>query len=65
MLQAIDGLPEEEREVFDLLRIQGLTQAEVAEVLDVSVKTVRRRLHRALVLLAKELKDLCPEEDEG
>jgi RNA polymerase sigma-70 factor (ECF subfamily) len=65
MLQAINGLPEEEREVFDLLRIQGLTQAEVAEVVDVSVKTVQRRLHRALVLLAKELNYLCPEGDEG
>ena len=33
MLEAIDGLPEDEREVFDLVRIQGLTQAEAAEVL--------------------------------
>ena len=32
MLEAIDKLPDEEREVFDLVRIQGLTQAEVAEV---------------------------------
>jgi RNA polymerase sigma-70 factor (ECF subfamily) len=33
MLRAIDDLPEEEREVFDLVRIQGMTQAEAAEVL--------------------------------
>ena len=33
MLEAIDGLPEDEREAFDLVRIQGLTQAEAAEVL--------------------------------
>ena len=26
MLEAIDGLPEDEREAFDLVRIQGLTQ---------------------------------------
>jgi RNA polymerase sigma factor (sigma-70 family) len=60
MLQAIDELPEDEREVFELLRIQGLTQPEAAEVLGVSPKTVQRRLNGALVLLAKELKDLCP-----
>jgi RNA polymerase sigma factor (sigma-70 family) len=60
MLQAIDQLPENEREVFELLRIQGLTQPEAAEVLCVSAKTVQRRLNGALVLLAKELKDLHP-----
>ncbi len=60
MLEAIDKLPEEEREVFDLVRIQGLTQAEVAEVLGVSAKTVQRRLNRSLMLLAKELDDLRP-----
>jgi RNA polymerase sigma-70 factor (ECF subfamily) len=60
MLQAIDRLPEEERETFDLLRIQGLTQVEVAEVLEVSPRTVQRRLNRALVLLANELSDLRP-----
>jgi DNA-directed RNA polymerase specialized sigma24 family protein len=30
MLRAIDELPEEEREVFDLVRIQGMTQTEAA-----------------------------------
>ena len=60
ILKAIDELPEDEREVFDLLRIQGLTQAEAAEVLGVSAKTVQRRLNRSLLLLAKELHDLRP-----
>jgi RNA polymerase sigma factor (sigma-70 family) len=60
MLEAIDDLPEDEREIFDLLRIQGLTQPEAAEVLGVSVKTVQRRLNRSLLLLAKELDDLRP-----
>src|SRR5262249_35989723 len=35
MLEAIDKLPEDEREVFELLRLQGLTQVEAAEVLGV------------------------------
>jgi RNA polymerase sigma-70 factor (ECF subfamily) len=65
MLAAIDGLPAEEREAFSLVRIQGLTHAEVAGVLDVSVKTVQRRLNHALVLLAETLDDLRPPASEG
>ena len=61
MLEAIDRLPEDEREVFGLVRIQDLTHAEAAEVLAVSPKTVPRRLNRSLLLLAKELDRLCPE----
>ena len=46
ILGAIEDLPEGEREAFGLIRIHGLTQAEAAEVLGVSCKTVRRRLNR-------------------
>src|SRR5262249_59744944 len=46
MLEAIDRLPEGEREAFDLVRIQGMTQAEAAHVLGVSVMTVNRRVKR-------------------
>ena len=62
MLEAIDNLPEDEREVFGLVRLQGLTHTEAAEVLDVSTKTVQRRLNRASLLLAEELDDLRPTE---
>jgi len=58
ILNAIDGLPEEEREVFELVRIQGLTHGEASLVLGVSTKTVQRRLNRSLVLLAGMLADL-------
>ena len=60
MLKAIDDLPEDEREVFGLVHIQGLTQGEAAEVLGVSVRTVQRRLNRSLLSLAKQLDDLRP-----
>jgi RNA polymerase sigma-70 factor (ECF subfamily) len=60
MLGAIEGLPEEEREVFDLVGIQGLTHAEAAAVVGVSEKTVQRRLNRARLLLAEQLADLRP-----
>ncbi len=61
MLEAIDKLPDGEREAFDLVRIQGMAQAEAARILGVSPMTVMRRLNRALVLLAKELDDLRPQ----
>lgn len=60
MLKAIDDLPEEEREVFGLVHVQGMTQGEAAEVLSVSIRTVQRHLNRALMLLAKQLEDLRP-----
>jgi RNA polymerase sigma-70 factor (ECF subfamily) len=65
MLGAIEGLPEDEREVFDLVGIQGLTHAEAAAVVGVSEKTVQRRLHRARLLLAEQLADLRPATPEG
>ena len=60
MLEAIENLPEEEREVFSLVRIQGMTQPDAAAVLGVSSKTVQRRLNRGLLLLSDKLVDLQP-----
>jgi RNA polymerase sigma-70 factor (ECF subfamily) len=60
LIAAIDALPAEEREAFDLVRIQGLTQPEAAAVLGVSPKTVKRRLDRGLRLLTERLGDLRP-----
>ena len=66
ILAAIEGLPDGEREAFDLVRIQGISQAEAAQVLNVSVMTVNRRLNRGLQLLAAALGDLYPgDEDPG
>ena len=60
MLQAIEALPEDERETFDLVRIQGLTQAEAAEIPGVTIRTVRRRLNRSVLVLTQQLDDLRP-----
>jgi RNA polymerase sigma factor (sigma-70 family) len=60
MLDAIEALPDGEREAFDLVRVQGLSQPEAAKVLGVSAMTVHRRLNRGLQLLAEKLGDLCP-----
>lgn len=41
--ETVQGLPEEEREVFNLLWYNGLSQADVAVALDTSLRTVKRR----------------------
>lgn len=64
MLVAIEGLPEIEREIFDLVGIQGLTHTEAASLVGVSPKTVQRRLNRARLLLAEQLCDLLPATPE-
>jgi RNA polymerase sigma-70 factor (ECF subfamily) len=60
ILKAIDELPNDQREAFSLVRIQGMTQGEAADALGVSPKTVQRRLNRGLLLLADRLGDLQP-----
>jgi RNA polymerase sigma factor (sigma-70 family) len=61
MIEAIGNLPAEDREVFDLVRIQGLSQAEAGMVLGVSAMTVKRRLDRSLKSLTETLGDLHPD----
>jgi len=60
IFDAIEQLPEETREAFSLVRVQGMTHAEAADVLGVSTKTLQRRLQRSLLLLAEWLGDLLP-----
>ncbi len=60
ILEAIETLPADECEAFGLVRIQGLTHGEAAEVLGVSIKTVQRRINRALLILSQRLEDLRP-----
>ena len=61
ILAALDSLSEDEREVFGLVRIQGLTHGEASEVLGVATKTIQRRLNRCRVQLATLLRDLDPQ----
>jgi RNA polymerase sigma-70 factor (ECF subfamily) len=56
----IECLPEEEREVVDLLFYQGLSQSDTAALLDVSVRTVQRRWHEALLKLHEALHGQLP-----
>jgi RNA polymerase sigma-70 factor (ECF subfamily) len=47
----VEQLPDQEREVFDLLWYHELPQEQVASMLDVSVRTVRRRWRSARLML--------------
>ena len=55
--KAVESLEDKQRTVFVLNRFGGLTYAEVADVLDVSVKTVEKHMTRALKALRTDLKD--------
>ena len=52
---AIDSLPQPYRLVFILREVQELTLEDVASVLDLSMGTVKSRLHRAKRLLREKL----------
>src|SRR6266851_5039265 len=58
--QRVETLPEEEREVFDLLWYQGLTQPEAAALLGISEATLRRRWLAARERLHQALKGDLP-----
>jgi RNA polymerase sigma-70 factor (ECF subfamily) len=47
MSEAIEALPAEFRQVFVLRDLEGHSNADVAEILDLSVAAVKSRLHRA------------------
>lgn len=62
MLQAIESLPDEDREAFELVRIQGMSPSEAAAIIGVAERTVQRRLNRAALRLMDMLEDLRPPE---
>ncbi len=53
---AIEKLPEQYRSVFVLRDVNGLSNQEVAEVLELSIPAVKSRLHRSRLMLRKKLK---------
>lgn len=55
---AVEKLPEEERQVVDLLYYQDLPQAQAATHLDMSVRTIKRRWQAARLKLHKALRNL-------
>lgn len=55
----IYGLPENYRTPLILSELEGFTNREIAEIMDVSLDTVKIRLHRAKEQLKQALLDAC------
>lgn len=51
----IASLPQKQREVFLLNRIEKKKYKEIAEMLNISIKTVEKRMHFALKTMRKEI----------
>jgi len=58
--EAIGRLPERGKTIFNLSRDDGLTYREIADVLDISVKTVETQMGRSLKKLREYLSDYLP-----
>ncbi|GAA3593920.1 sigma-70 family RNA polymerase sigma factor [Flavivirga amylovorans] len=55
---AIQSLPEGQREVFLLNRVDKKTYKEMAEMLGVSQKAIEKRMHKALIKLRLTIKNI-------
>ncbi|SHE57812.1 RNA polymerase sigma-70 factor, ECF subfamily [Fodinibius roseus] len=60
--QAIDALPPRAQQTYVLHRQDGLTYREIAEVMDVTVKTVESQMSRALDMLRSRLRNNSPDQ---
>lgn len=56
--KSIQNLTEAQRTAFLLNRIEGKKYAEIAEMLDISVKAVEKRIHGALVSLRANIEQI-------
>jgi RNA polymerase sigma-70 factor (family 1) len=56
--KAINDLPEKQRTVFLMNRFENHSYSEIANLLDLSVKAVEKRMHQALVSLRKIAKNV-------
>jgi RNA polymerase sigma-70 factor, ECF subfamily len=57
---AMEKLPEQCRLVFKLSRFEELKYSEIAEQLNISVKTVENHMGKALKIMREQLKDYLP-----
>ena len=56
LLTALAALPEDQRSAFHLSEIEGLSYAEIADILDVSPGTIASRKHHAVRKLREHLR---------
>jgi RNA polymerase sigma-70 factor (ECF subfamily) len=53
-------MPEKRRMIFEMNRFEGLKYAEIANKLDISIKTVEAQMSKALEFMRNNLKDYLP-----
>ncbi len=58
--QALEKLPEQCRLIFKLSRFEELKYAEIADQLNLSIKTVENQMGKALKIMREQLKDYLP-----
>ncbi len=58
--EAVEQLPEQCRMVFKLSRFEELKYSEIAEQLNISVKTVESHMGKALKIMREKLRDYLP-----
>ncbi len=58
--QQVEDLPDDDKEMFNLLWYQGLSQEETAALLDVSLRTIQRRWQSARLKVHRALKGEMP-----
>lgn len=58
--ESMKNLPDSCREIFLLSRMKGLSNKEIADQLNISVRTVENQIYRALKVLKVSLKDYLP-----
>ena len=58
--KCIDKLPPQSRRIFIMSRMEGMTYPEIANELNISVRTVENHIYRALATMKTELKDYMP-----
>ena len=58
LTQAIGNLPDRQREVYLLNRLEKKTYKEIAEISGVSVKAIEKLMHKALTKLRKDIEGL-------
>jgi RNA polymerase sigma-70 factor (ECF subfamily) len=58
--ETIDQLPAERRKIFILSRYEGLKYREIADRLNISVKTVENQMYQALKFMREGLVDYLP-----
>ena len=58
LMKKVAELPERSQQIFRMSYLEGLKAAEIAERLDLSVRTVENQLYRSLLYLRKSCSNL-------